>query len=323
MDNLRPKYISFHITNRCNTKCRICRIWSLEEPPHPDPQDFLRTVDQIADWVGESEIIVAGGEPLLEETTYAILERAHQRGMKTVLSTNGFLIDDTMARRLAQAGLTIANISLDGFENTHNRLRNRPGAYGLVTRAIDALQAVGVVVRINCVILNDNLDQIPELVDFLSHDGRVNGMFFQAMAKPFGVAGTDSEWWKTNVHFPQDIAAVHALLDWLLAKKQQIGFILNEDNQFPALKAYFANPDRFSLAKCTVGEMGFTINARGDILLCNMMDPIGSITEGRDIRQIYHSSVAQALRENMHACDINCHLLINCSFDPTQLVFSH
>jgi hypothetical protein len=74
------------------------------------------------------------------------------------------------------------------------------------------------------------------------------------------------------------------------------------------------------MARCTVGDAGFTINAAGYVLLCTFMEPVGNIRDGRNIRQIFESEEAIALRSRMNGCDINCHLLINCSFDPSQLL---
>ena len=320
MADSKPSYISFHITNRCDARCRHCRIWEQKEPSSPPADQFARVIDEIDQWVGPTEIIIAGGEPLLTERTFHVLERASARNMQTLMATNGFLIDEKVASKLAQAGLKIANISLDGFDHTHDKIRNRPGAYNLVMRAIESLYNAGIVVRICTVIMDDNLEQITGLVDFLAKDGRVSGIFFQAMAQPFGPAEIKKGWWLTNPNFPRNTDRVHDLLDELLAMKRGGYFILNEDCQFPAMKAYFANPERFSMAKCTVGDNGFSINAGGDVLLCSFMEPVGNIMDGRTIRQIFESEGAKKLRERMHRCDINCHLLINCSFDPSQLL---
>ena len=320
MSGAKPKYISFHITNRCNSRCMHCRLYTVREPEAPPPSFFSDVIDQLAGWIGPAEIIVAGGEPLMTDRTYHVIRRAHAFNMRSVLVTNGYLVNDEVALKLADAGLSIANISLDGYEPTHDLIRNKPGAFNLAMRAIRALDQAGIKVRITSVILDDNIDQIVGLTEFLARDGRVDGIFFQAMAQPFGENGLWKSWWKTNPLFPKNKAAAHAALDKLLALKRNIGFVLNEDFQFPALKAYIANPGRFSQAQCTVGNMGFTITPNGNVYLCNHMDPIGNISDGRTIRAIFESEKSQAIRKAMKACTINCHLLINCSFDPEQLL---
>jgi MoaA/NifB/PqqE/SkfB family radical SAM enzyme len=319
MEKAGPRYISFHITNRCDARCSHCDIWKQKSPESPDAEHFLRTIDDISNWAEKPEIIIAGGEPLLSPLSMMLIERATLRGMDTLLATNGFQVDAKKAKELAGAGLKIANISLDGFNHTHDRIRNCPGAFDRVMKAVGALHEHGIIVRICTVIMDDNLDQIPGFIDFLMKDGRIDGVFFQAMAQPFGHAQIKEGWWLTHPHFPRDTQRVNTLLDEVLAIKRGKGFILNEDCQFPAIKAYFANPKRFTQALCTVGDMGFTINAAGDVLLCSFMPPVGNIAENR-IREIFESEKAKDLRERMHDCDDNCHLLINCSFDPSQLL---
>jgi MoaA/NifB/PqqE/SkfB family radical SAM enzyme len=319
MNSAVPRFINFHITNRCGNQCRHCEMWRVAEPPAPEPAVFVRAVDELADWLGPTEMVVAGGEPLLSPAALPVLERGARRGMKTALATNGFHVDAAAAQRLADAGLGVANVSLDGFDHTHDRIRNRPGAFDQVLRAIGFLRDAGVPVRVATVILADNLDQITGLLDFLRQDGRVSGVFFQAMAQPFGAPEPRPGWWRTHPHFPRDVRRVQALCDELLAMKRGGFFILNDDAQFPALKAYFANPDRFTLARCNVSRIGLTINAAGDVLLCNFLEPIGRIG-GPRVREIYDSPAADRLRARMAACDVNCHLLLNCCFDPAQLI---
>lgn len=294
-------------------------MWQTVEPVAPPVADYCRAVDELADWLGPTEMVVAGGEPLLHPAALPVLERGARRGMKTALATNGFHLDAAMARRLADAGLGVANVSLDGFDHMHDRIRNRPGAFAQAMAAIGHLADAGVPTRAATVILADNLDQITGLLDFLRRDGRVAGVFFQAMAEPFGTPAPHPGWWKTHPHFPRDVRRVQALCDELLAMKRGGWFILNDDRQFPALKAYFANPDRFTLARCNVSRIGLTINAAGDVLLCNFLEPIGRIQHG-DVRGIYESAAADRLRAKMTACDVNCHLLLNCCFDPEQLI---
>jgi len=262
---------------------------------------------------------VAGGEPLLHKATIPIIKRGADNGMTTLLATNGFSINRKTAAKLAHAGLSYANISLDGFDHTHDRIRRKPGAFEKVIKAIENLRKEGVPVRISTVIMEDNLDQIAGLLDFLRKTGKVEGVFFQAMAQPFGAVDIDKKWWLTHPHFPKDIKKVNALLDQLLAMKQGGFFILNEDSQFPAMKAYFSNPNRFTQALCTVGDIGFSIGPDGAVLLCSFFEPIGNITEA-GIREIFESEKARLLRDKMHGCADNCHLLINCSFDPSQLI---
>ena len=319
MSDERPRYISIHITDRCNARCRHCHIWKIEPLPQLSLYDYFNLVDQLGEWLGKCDVIVAGGEPLLSDYTLPLIERCGQNRLFTVLATNGFLLDADMAAKLKSAHLGMANISLDGFDHTHDRIRRTPGGFSKVMSAIENLNQAGIPCSINCTIMEDNLDQITGLVDFLMRNHKIDGFFFQAIAKTLGERNLTESWYGDSPHFPKDPNKVAALLDELLAMKHSTFPFHNTDNQFAAMKAYFANPSRFSLATCTVGDRGFSISATGFIHFCADLPPVARITEGH-IRNLLASKNARDLRKRMHRCRDNCHMLINCSFDPDQLI---
>ncbi|MCZ7585887.1 MAG: hypothetical protein M5R36_22595 [Deltaproteobacteria bacterium] len=89
------------------------------------------------------------------------------------------------------------------------------------------------------------------------------------MIEPFGRAPVP-DWWKDHPLWPDRAFMAEWVLSELLAMKMRGLRILNPDEQFAAMAAYFRHPQRFSLADCTVGERGMTINPDGNVRLCPM-----------------------------------------------------
>ena len=58
-------------------------------------------------------LILTGGEPLLRKDIYDLSSYASQKGMMVVLGTNGNMIDDDIAKKLKESGVTGIGISLD------------------------------------------------------------------------------------------------------------------------------------------------------------------------------------------------------------------
>jgi len=291
-----------------------CRIWRKTPAPEIDLAPLCQAARDLADWLGPVEIQIAGGEPLLSPHLIDLVRCASEAGLLVTLTTNGFLLGGDFARQLAEAGLDVLMLSLDGFDHVHNRIRGRNDAFALAQRAISHAHDNGLRVCINCVICALNLEILQGFVTSVRDDPRLAGIFFQAFVQPFGQAARD-RWWADEPLFPRDPTLARAVL-FELRDMKRAGFpILNPDAQFAAMADYFADPGRFALQRCNVGHFGVTIEGSGVVRLCGRYDPIGDLGRGERIYEILVGAKAQAVRVSMQQCRENCHLLINCCFD--------
>jgi MoaA/NifB/PqqE/SkfB family radical SAM enzyme len=268
----------------------------------------------VREWLGPVEVQIAGGEPLLAENLLKLVACARAESLAVTMTTNGFALTAEMAQRLAAAGLQNLALSIDGFTEVHNRIRNREDAFALAERAMHHATDNGMKVRVTCVICEANLETLPGLVTWVRDEPRLEGIFFQAMVQPFG-RPPQAGWWREEPLFPKDGARAAAVLAELLQMKEAGFPILNPDEQFGAMGAYFCDPDRFALTRCNVGAFGLTIEGSGAIKLCGGFEPIGDLREGHHLRDVYRGPRAEAVRAQMSACERNCHLVLNCCFD--------
>src|SRR4029450_7777957 len=82
------------------------------------------------------------------------------------LATNGTLVTDRVAARIADTGISRVAISLDGVDaDTHDRFRGRPGSHALARRGVRHLRDEGVSVQINSTIARHNVEQLPAMLD--------------------------------------------------------------------------------------------------------------------------------------------------------------
>lgn len=257
---------------------------------------------------------MAGGEPLLSPHLVTLVRHARQYGLSVTLTTNGFSLTGDLARELAAAGLTDLSLSLDGFTEQHNLLRQRPDAFALAERAISHATDNGIVVRLNTVICQPNIEILPGFVAWVRDHPRVEGVFFQVLSLPFGRAMT-ARWWEAEPLFPRDGERAAAVVDQLAAIKRAGYPILNPNEQFPVLAAYFRDPASMAMQRCNVGAFGLTIHGSGEIKLCGAFESIGDLRDGHHLRDVYEDEKAAAVRAKMADCRENCHLLINCCFD--------
>ena len=71
----------------------------------------------------EFVLLFQWGEPLLVKELPEMIRAATDRGVKTMITTNGTLLDEAWCRRLLDAGLTRLTLSVDGDTETHRRIR--------------------------------------------------------------------------------------------------------------------------------------------------------------------------------------------------------
>ena len=133
--------IMWEATLRCNLACRHCGSDCRSEAAVPDmpAADFLRTIDTITPHVVPNRvlIVITGGEALMRRDIEEVGRALYDRGYPWGIVTNGMLLDERRLESLLRAGLHTATVSLDGFAETHNRIRRNERSY---ERALGALR---------------------------------------------------------------------------------------------------------------------------------------------------------------------------------------
>lgn len=302
-------------------RCKMCYLWKTEPELSKIPSDEWKIfIDSLDDMLEDRrELILSGGEPLLNQDVPGLIKRGNDKGFRTVLSTNAVLIDEEKAIQLIEAGLKEIYISLDSFnEKTHDYLRGIDGSHKKTMNAIEYLNKYKRDLKINIitVISGYNLHDIIGLVKKVSADNKIDGMYFQAIAQPF-CTPTDEYWYKKDEYsflWPRDSESVQSVINELIDFKKQNHRIINHAQHLEKFKVYFDNPNTYvTKAKCYTGDYTMNVNPAGDVFLCCYMPPIGNIRKDR-IREIWFSDLAKQRRSEMYQCERNCHNMVNCFF---------
>ena len=169
------------VTVRCNFRCPYCMPKEVFGPGHAflrDPQLMtlgeLTRIARAFTTLGVEKIRLTGGEPLLRPDVPDLIRALKQElGVRDVaLTTNGWLLEK-LAPALRAAGLDRVNVSVDSLDDTTAGKLNGLGfSVARVLRGVDAAAAVGLPVKINCVIqrgVNDG--ELLELCDYFRARG--------------------------------------------------------------------------------------------------------------------------------------------------------
>lgn len=134
-----PVIAHFFCTRRCNLKCPMCDIPNWEGGCELDTKAAIDIIDQAAA-LGISGISFTGGEPLLRNDIFQLLEYAKSRGLETILVTNGLRLYQ-LAQAVCKAAPDIVNVSIDGSKpEVHDLSRGVTGAFEQTLKGIAALR---------------------------------------------------------------------------------------------------------------------------------------------------------------------------------------
>ena len=162
------RQLFFELTLRCNEHCFHCGSHCAADMPDGMPaekyKEILDEVKQNFD-ISKVQLCITGGEPLLRKDFFDILGYAHEIGYHWGMTSNATLITKEVAHRLKKAGMGTISVSIDGLEETHDRLRGMKGGW---RRAMDGIQNLIDEhcfhhIQVTTVFNHENLSEIDEL----------------------------------------------------------------------------------------------------------------------------------------------------------------
>ena len=182
-------YIRISVTDRCNLRCVYCMPEEgVQWVPHNavlSYEEILRLCRVFAG-LGLSKIKLTGGEPLVRRGLDRFIADAKAiPGIQCVtLTTNGVLLAEQLPG-LVSAGLDGVNISLDTLNREQFRAITRRDDLDRVLAGLNAaLDCPGLNVKINCLPMGRNDDQLVPLVE-LARERPLSVRFIEVM--PIGL----------------------------------------------------------------------------------------------------------------------------------------
>ena len=164
-----PLSVHFDVTYRCNERCVHCY---LDHDDHGEMTtvEICEVVDQLSD-AGVFFLTFSGGEVLVRRDFFEILAHARARLFNVKVKTNGVLISETAAGRLAELGVQDVQISVySDRPEVHDGITKVPGSFARTVEGVRLLKAHGIKVTIANILMRQNLsdyDGVHELAGSL------------------------------------------------------------------------------------------------------------------------------------------------------------
>jgi radical SAM protein with 4Fe4S-binding SPASM domain len=175
----RRPIVVWNITRTCNLRCVHCYSDSYAQKYTGELNtDEAKTVlDDLAAFRVPA-VLFSGGEPLIRPDLFELIAYATGKGLRVTLSTNGTLIDKTVAGKLKALKLTYAGISLDGIGETNDHFRGKKGAFDAAVAGMRACRAVGQKVGLRLTLTRRNCADLHQIFDFIEAEDIQRACFY-------------------------------------------------------------------------------------------------------------------------------------------------
>src|ERR1700755_2160505 len=169
--------VIFFVTSRCNAKCETC--FYHEELNRPGDLTFEQIERVSRTMPGVTDLWLSGGEPTLRHDAVEVIRLfVENNGVRRVIiPTNGLLKARTF--ELVDGALSLnteldlyLNVALDGYGDTHDRVRGVPGNSSRTLDCIESLYplkeryAGRFRLNVNTVVCSENYAEVERLADF-------------------------------------------------------------------------------------------------------------------------------------------------------------
>tara|TARA_B110000211_G_C14088281_1_gene557698 strand:+ start:2751 stop:3812 length:1062 start_codon:yes stop_codon:yes gene_type:complete len=168
----KTRGIDLNFNNACNLRCKYCFTNS---PKGDHAKEYLdigaigRLADQ-ADELGYFEFDLQGGELLLQpDKLFEVLEAIKPERFYMYLTTNGFYLDEKIAKKLAEYKVSRVSVSIDSMdEKIHDKIRGRKDSWRRAMEALKHVKNAGMDPYLNITVgrYNANTEHFKQLLDY-------------------------------------------------------------------------------------------------------------------------------------------------------------
>jgi len=311
-----PRLLILDITHSCNLHCQICDIWKTAEAERDIGISYIKKILFQAKELNVKEIALSGGEPLLRKDIFEIFDYARSLEITNLgVLTNGILVKenlDSLKPYLVDKTISLV-ISLDSLQqDLHNQIRNSSLAW---QETVEALKRLSAMKKINpevnfnviSIILNQNLEELPELAEFVKALG-ANSLQFQALL-PNNLRMAErkhSPFWVRE----ERLRALDESIDKLIRlKNENPQFIKNSIGNLLLVKKYYRGTLTHNDVKCLSADKTVLASNQGTYTTC--FRSYGD-TRTQELKKVLHSKNITQARRGVRNCSWPCLLPCFC-----------
>jgi radical SAM protein with 4Fe4S-binding SPASM domain len=264
---LTPLSALVEITHACNVDCEHCYLDLV-----PDKKigvlsldEWKRILKELKD-AGTLYLTISGGEILVRRDWFEIASHARRLGFALKLFTNGTLIDDDAADKMASLRLLQVEISLlGGIAATHDAIARRRGAFDKTIAGVKRLRARGVKVVLKCTAMEKNAEEIGVIETLAAELGCQFNVYFMVTPKNNGSTA------------PKELVATD---DALLRAAKRVEELAGNRAPGSCGTLDARREEKRTETPCAAGRRTCHVGPTGNLFPCTQwVEPVGSLRE--------------------------------------------
>jgi Fe-coproporphyrin III synthase len=286
------------VTSRCNAFCKTCFYHA--ELNQPGDMSFAQIEKISRTMPAITDLWLSGGEPTLRRDVAEIIDMfVEQNGVdRIIIPTNGLIksrvheVVDQALDHNPQLDLYL-NIALDGYSETHDRIRGVPGHWGKTLDCITALYplkqkfADRFRLNVNTVVCADNYTEIEMLAEYLWQNFRLDGQYFNIIrgetlvgdaikqVPPEVLPGMYAHVAKLTKRYGDRMFADDDATRRFVKNAAYVGAITTH---YRTQHSNFVQPTAWPFP-CTAGETTAVIDYNGDVRACELRESFATLAD--------------------------------------------
>ncbi len=311
---LLPMNYTVSLLYTCNSRCSTCNIWkkTAKNLTVDEYKKIFRKIGHTPYW-----ITFSGGEPFLRADIVEVAKAIYRISRPRIINipTNGILVktiveNTELIAKACPRSQIIINLSIDGIEDQHDRIRNVPGNYKKVITTFQKLKALpckNLSVGIHTVISNLNVDTFPAIANHLLQyhpDSYITEIAEERVE--LDTMGSDIT--------PSELAYKSAI-DYLIHRIKNDRFAgMNKITMAFRIEYYNLVKrimrDRRQVIPCYSGVASVQISPEGDVWSCCIKaKPLGNLRKHNyNFKKIWFSPEGELGRRSIHQKECWCPL---------------
>lgn len=298
----RPFLVVFNLTRRCNSICPMCSIW--KTPSKPKDELTIEEIENIFKDLksyGIKHVFLQGGDPLLRKDILQIIELLIDLGFNPTLITNGLLLDEKIANKIAELKCNVS-ISLDSLdEKKYKKIRGvdkLPLLLNNIQKCSKIKDKKGMW-HITSTISKINYDEVMDLFYF----ARKNGFKFNAY--PYNYSHCHSSAYDEEMSYDDNPTIIIDAFKKLSQLSQKEGLIFDKliyDESIKYLEGNYCAP-------CDAMKRSIILTEKGEIAPCLEFNPSANLKE---------MGIKQALKQLDYSKVKKCYIETPCFYGCTR-----
>jgi len=318
-----PTRIVWFVTNRCDARCAHCFYHSsinrndIEELTKSELIQVMHSFTKPLDVV-----TLTGGEPTTREDLPDICAALHDicNVKKIAIVTNGLepgRVIDCVRNITERVNVNLhLNVSIDGLEDDHDRIRGVRGSFANAVETVSRLKEISRITRrlnrvaVQTVIWHNDTDKLSQLVDFVDKELQAPQQFQwlrddRNLHLPFESEALaihrPAQEWPGSMSI-DDMEKIYEMLKGRMSARKNVSIM---DKRDMAILYYGIEAMKGSRLpfKCLAGTTDCVIYPDGQVGVCEMVAPFLSLKEtGFSFPTVWKTGAAESLKRIVPRC---------------------